>query len=1064
MEPAQEAGTVFVRLKFMVSKKWDTRFICFLIIALMGFYLIPASAENEAVTYPDVSCDDIYKIISENDELAHPYLFAGADDFQLLRQRLAKNDPYITGQYEKIKVNAAKYLSHSPEKITSDINTVSYFSRASDAIKIVMYCAFIYLAEGDESYAQRAFDEAMYFAGLSSWGTYQYIDNNQVSLALAVCYDWLYDWLGTKDGARALLVDAIRSKHLDEVSHILADPQNEKYSATFYRKYYDSDNHSALNNCYTFLTALAVSDTDAASSAYVMSACLTNLQKVLNRMSVDSGWYEGVSYWNNVGPALGKVFASMDASLGTSFGYTDISFISDCPYFPMYAQSSVGCFVYNDSVSSRHISAEMYYFGKKKGDDNICRYVLESNHTSPLMCLWYDGDLNNENNIKLPKDRVYSDVSLASMRSSWSGEQEIFTAMSVQNANLSHAFMNSGTFVLDALGERWITNPGRDEYTLNGYWDKGCNGKRWQYYCTRAEANSCVVINPSEHGGQTIAPNDKINVMQSSENEAFCIADLSATYEGVNSYRRGLKLFDNRSRVMLRDEIVLDKASQVYSFINLYNSDIQLTSDGVILAKGSKKLYVKITSDRAFTHEIIAAAPLSTSPNPEGQMDCTKKFKRLSICFDSVDSVNVNLEFVPYFANELPDFSCDLPCLDLWSVSDKVSEKPLLSKLLVNGNTIDGFNPEKFYYSIYLDEFDADISAVTDEANDVMVIKDSCNSCYKIYVTNSVTHACTVYYADVGYLGKVTADAFVGGSLSEDEYMVNKNYGSSDMVVIRDNSKFSLISYYKIKLPSIPKGKKIDKLILALNQYRRTSEYNKAENFELYLVDSSYWSEDTISYNNAPIRHSYSDNWYPFCIKGSDGTYSNSVSADISFSVNNINTISRTLAGSDNYYQTVHYDITPLLEKATGDEISFVIGIPFNSKRTLATNYIASKEHSDLSLHPALYADVSNLTEARNAYVDDAGIANYENDKLYFMAHAVNNTDYEKSYNAYIAMYSNDNVLLGIKGRKLISKSRSTKLFLGENLELSKQTAYVKLYVFDGDLSPAINPDKFIRE
>ena len=99
---------------------------------------------------------------------------------------------------------------------------------------------------------------------------------------------------------------------------------------------------------------------------------------------------------------------------------------------------------------------------------------------SPLLCLWYDTTADYENaSYTFAKDKLFSDINMAVFRNTWETDEQIFAGLKVSKAVDTHNNMDSGTFVLDALGERWITNPGEDNYNLPGYWESEQNGRRW---------------------------------------------------------------------------------------------------------------------------------------------------------------------------------------------------------------------------------------------------------------------------------------------------------------------------------------------------------------------------------------------------------------------------------------------------------------------------------------------------------------------------------------------------------------------------------------------------------
>ena len=199
-------------------------------------------------TYPTVSKEEFVSKLKTTVAGGHPYLFGRKSDFERVKKALSDNDANVTKWYEQTKQTALLYIDKEPAAINP---ANSYLSRGEEGKNIVMNCAFVYLIEGDERFAQRAYSEAELFANLSTWGTYQYIDNNQLALAVAYCYDWLYDWMSAEQ--RKTLSDGLRKNHLDTLLDLYRNPTSSKYTAGFYQTNFSYENHAFLDNCATFV-------------------------------------------------------------------------------------------------------------------------------------------------------------------------------------------------------------------------------------------------------------------------------------------------------------------------------------------------------------------------------------------------------------------------------------------------------------------------------------------------------------------------------------------------------------------------------------------------------------------------------------------------------------------------------------------------------------------------------------------------------------------------------------------------------------------------------------------
>jgi hypothetical protein len=176
-----------------------------------------------------------------------------------------------------------------------------------------------------------------------------------------------------------------------------------------------------------------------------------------------------------------------------------------------------------------------------------------------LELLWYDPEIleGTDPNIGQLDYLMYSQEgqSIASFRSNKEDAYQIYTAIKGGYNSTSHADMDVGTFVLEAMGVRWITDLGSDNYNFPGYGTYDANTGyaenigRWKVYRKRAEGQNTLVINPSDKGGQVSNALCQITDYKSGYNGGHAIVDMLDAYDnyGATSIKRGLSLFDNRS-------------------------------------------------------------------------------------------------------------------------------------------------------------------------------------------------------------------------------------------------------------------------------------------------------------------------------------------------------------------------------------------------------------------------------------------------------------------------------------------------------------------------------------
>ena len=89
------------------------------------------------------------------------------------------------------------------------------------------------------------------------------------------------------------------------------------------------------------------------------------------------------------------------------------------------------------------------------------------------------------------------------MRGSWTDRNTTYVAAKGGRADAHHGHLDLGTFVLDALGQRWAVQLGADNYDLPGYFDED---HRWSYYRCRTEGQNTLTVNSGNQERQGHAP------------------------------------------------------------------------------------------------------------------------------------------------------------------------------------------------------------------------------------------------------------------------------------------------------------------------------------------------------------------------------------------------------------------------------------------------------------------------------------------------------------------------------------------------------------------------------
>ena len=139
------------------------------------------------------SPEQIMKDFQSNPNKSHPRLLFDGSRLEEIKQNV-KEDKYCKDWYQNVKIKADTILQ---QPLTTyefrDLGILLYVSR--DVCDYVMYPAFVYLMEGDKKYAERAWREMENAINFPDWHPAHFLDTAEMTLGIALGYDWLYDYL-----------------------------------------------------------------------------------------------------------------------------------------------------------------------------------------------------------------------------------------------------------------------------------------------------------------------------------------------------------------------------------------------------------------------------------------------------------------------------------------------------------------------------------------------------------------------------------------------------------------------------------------------------------------------------------------------------------------------------------------------------------------------------------------------------------------------------------------------------------------------------------------------------
>lgn len=614
----------------------------------------------------------------------HPRLLAKADDFAGIKQHI-QTDSQIASWYQGVKAAADKTLADPVSKyVKSPVGSILEVS--SQVVSRMYKLGMVYRIDGNPVYAERAWKELEAVAAFPDWNPATFLDTAEMTHGVAIGYDWFYDYWSAD--RKKMILDAIAAKGLN--------PGLNEYKTSWWPS---SDNNWNLV-CNAGLTAGALVVMDDPAYRLLAEDILRNgLESIpvgMKPFAPDGGWFEGYGYWNYGTQYLTLYLAELNSAMGTDFGLSNLPGISETGYYPIYMEGPEQVFNYGEAYPGVNPSPQLFWMAQHYNQPEL-QWSRSSMAESPQSLLWYrPTSYPGPRAGGLPLDRYFMNVDVATMRSAWEDKNAVFAGIKGAVVPVSHKQMDAGEFVLDALGVRWATLLGPDDYSLPGYFDS----RHWTYYRNRAEGSNTLVINPGPGLDQDVNKAAKITEFHSDFDSAYAITDLQPVYGSkVTKAERGIKLFDQRRQVLIQDEVETASPSDIWWFMHTVTDVDEISPDGktAVLSQNGKRLWARILSLQGeFT--VMDALPLPTSPDPAGQ-NPNAGVKKLTIHVPHASKLQLSVLMVPLREwEQSPTTWPEIVPLSQWNQS--VDQTSLLSGITLGGQPLQGFTKDTFTYDL----------------------------------------------------------------------------------------------------------------------------------------------------------------------------------------------------------------------------------------------------------------------------------------------------------------------------------------------------------------------------
>ncbi len=671
---------------------------------------------QDMLIYTKTDREGLKAAYKENTNGVHPrVLVPDSDVFKRIKTNMETDDS-LKEMFKKLKLQGDS-LINQPHTYYDGIPGLTQIQMFRKFRQYAELLGMLYNVTGDEKYAEWLLEEtkiaARYDYDPRANG---YLNAATLLMGLGIAYDWLFDYI-TEEDRNIIREDIINNWIMPglEAHRGTLKPPSSSYVDVMGTVGWVTWNSNWNIICNAGLTVMATAmfDEETELSAEIIDYALKSLKYYIPDFYPDGAALESLGYLTVIVSDFGRLMTTLNTNFGTTYGILDAPGISQMPYVISYLTGPAGIFNFADAGESKSVQpAETMMYAHLLNDADLAGLRVNEVEKGVSMLETMDFIWNNvgmeKGSKELDADRYFRVGETGSMRGSWQDSGSMFLSYHAGDNIINHSHMDTGTFILDAMGERWAIDLGSDQlsYSLNPA--SGVTS-RWQLYMLRTEGHNTLTINPDLDPGQILESFNPVIGFDMKNNGSYAIVDMTPAYaENAKKAHRGFMLSENRRVATVRDELELNAPSDVYWFMHT-RADIELSEDGkeAYLTQNGKKLYVKLDAKKDLKFTVMDAVPFETSPKLNYQAS-TDGIRKLCVYAPSVMKLDMSVSFTPLYANgekmaEIPKIGK----LSKWNVKGGESTLPYVDEITVAGEAVKGFDKEVYTYDVEL-PFDID--------------------------------------------------------------------------------------------------------------------------------------------------------------------------------------------------------------------------------------------------------------------------------------------------------------------------------------------------------------------
>jgi hypothetical protein len=484
-------------------------------------------------------------------------------------------------------------------------------STSRELLRRVFFLAYGHRMTGDSRFLNKAEKEMLAVSRFSDWNPSHFLDVAEMTMGVAIGYDWLFASL--TETSRKEIKNAILDKGINPSK----DSKNNSWLKS-------SNNWNQVCNAGMTFGALAIQEDEPTLAKEIIERAFASLPISMEAYQPDGVYPEGYGYWG-YGSSFNILFLSaVEKALGDDRGLSQTpGFLKTGQFMNNTITPTEKSFNWADCGTGTNLNPAMFWFAEKTSNPSVlwseAKFLKTDDFSKfkgirelPAIMIWAINIPLSK--ITEPAEKIWAGQGanpVSMMRTSWTSPDAVYLGFKAGSPSVNHGHMDIGSFVMEADGVRWASDPGMQDYESleskgMSIFGKTQDAQRWTIFRMNNHSHNVLTFDTQL---QQVSGYSKIDKSSGKEGFKFAISDISSVYNNqVKKAVRGVAIQDEKY-VVVRDEIETTGKTTKVKWAMFTFANAELAEKSATLTIGTKKLYLKVNAPSGTTMKTWSTAP-----------------------------------------------------------------------------------------------------------------------------------------------------------------------------------------------------------------------------------------------------------------------------------------------------------------------------------------------------------------------------------------------------------------------------------------------------------------------